>query len=91
MQASKGFVGVCVSAPGMGYPASDPIYAPFYEASVEVDRPVLVLVGTTGSGAGLPGGGGVLLDLAHPRYIDALAARYPKLKIIAGRNPVAVG
>jgi uncharacterized protein len=87
VQASKGFVGICVSAPGMGYPASDPIYAPFYEASVEVDRPVLVLVGTTGSGAGLPGGGGVLLDLAHPRYIDAVAARYPKLKIIAGRNP----
>jgi predicted TIM-barrel fold metal-dependent hydrolase len=32
---------------------------------------VLVLVGTTGSGAGLPGGGGVLLDLSHPRYVDA--------------------
>ena len=85
--ASKGFVGLCISAPGMGYPASDPIYAPFYEASLDVDRPVLVLVGTTGSGAGLPGGGGVLLELAHPRYIDAVAARYPKLRIVAGRNP----
>lgn len=84
---SKGFVGICVSAPGMGFPASDRIYDPFYEASLEVDRPVLVLVGTTGSGAGLPGGGGVLLELAHPRHIDALAARHPDLKIIAGRNP----
>src|SRR5947209_8159047 len=85
--ASKGFIGICVSAPGMGYPASDPIYDPFYEASVELGRPVLVLVGTTGSGAGLPGGGGVLLDLSHPRYIDALSVRFPKLTIIAGRNP----
>ena len=85
--ASKGFVGVCVSAPGMGFPASDPIYDPFYAASVELGRPVLVLVGTTGSGAGLPGGGGVLLDLAHPRHIDALSVRFPSLKIIAGRNP----
>ncbi|HVO89880.1 MAG TPA: amidohydrolase family protein [Casimicrobiaceae bacterium] len=84
---SRGFVGVCISAPGMGYPAGDPIYDPFCEASLELDRPVLVLVGTTGSGAGLPGGGGVLLDLSHPRYIDALAVRFPHLKIIAGRNP----
>ena len=85
--ASKGFVGVCVSAPGMGYAASDPIYDPFYEASIALDRPVLVLVGTTGSGAGLPGGGGVMLDLSHPRFVDALAVRFPRLKIIAGRNP----
>ncbi|MEO6748464.1 MAG: amidohydrolase family protein [Casimicrobiaceae bacterium] len=85
--ASAGFVGICVSAPGMGFPASDPIYDPFYLASIELDRPVLVLVGTTGTGAGLPGGGGVLLDLAHPRHIDALSVRHPELKIIGGRNP----
>jgi len=85
--ASKGFVGICISAPGMGYPAADPIYDPFCEASMELRRPVLVLVGTTGSGAGLPGGGGVLLDLSHPRYVDALSVRFPKLTIIAGRNP----
>jgi uncharacterized protein len=87
VRASSGFVGLCISAPGMGYPASDPIYEPFYAASIEADRPVLVLVGTTGSGAGLPGGGGVLLEHAHPRHIDAVAARHPKLTIIGGRNP----
>lgn len=84
---SRGFVGICVSAPGMGFPASDPIYDPFYEASLEAGRPVLVLVGTTGSGGGLRGGGGLLLEHAHPRYIDALAVRHPDLKIVAGRNP----
>jgi predicted TIM-barrel fold metal-dependent hydrolase len=85
--ASKGFIGICVSAPGMGYAASDPIYDPFYEASIELGRPVLILVGTTGSGAGLKGGGGVLLDLSHPRYVDAVSVRHPDLTIIAGRNP----
>lgn len=85
--ASRGFIGVCVSAPGMGFAASDPIYDPFYKASIELGRPVLILVGTTGSGAGLKGGGGVLLDLSHPRYVDAVSVRHPDLTIIAGRNP----
>ncbi len=85
--ASRGFVGICVSAPGMGFAADDPIYDPFYEASVAMRRPVLVLVGTTGSGAGLRGGGGVRLDLSHPRYVDSLSVRFPDLTIIAGRNP----
>jgi uncharacterized protein len=87
MQTSSGFVGVCISAPGMGYAASDPIYDPFYEASIAADRPALVLVGFTGSGAGMRGGKGIKLDLCHPRYIDELAIRHPDLKIIAGRNP----
>ena len=39
-----GFIGLCVSAAGMGYPASDPIYEPFYRLCLEARRPVLVLV-----------------------------------------------
>lgn len=85
IDASAGFVGICVSAAGMGFPASDAIYDPFYEVSLQKGLPVLVLVGYTGTGAGVPGGGGVELDLCHPRYVDRLAIRYPGLKIIAGR------
>lgn len=85
IDASSGFIGYCVSAAGMGYPASDPIYDPFYELSLERRRPVLVLVGYTGSGAGLPGGKGVKLELCHPRYVDELAIRFPELTIITGR------
>jgi predicted TIM-barrel fold metal-dependent hydrolase len=85
IDASDGFIGISVSAAGMGYPASDPIYDPFYEVSLDAGRPVLVHVGYTGSGAGLPGGTGIELELAHPRYIDRLAIKYPDLKIIAGR------
>ena len=85
IEASAGFVGICVSAAGMGFPASDCIYDPFYAVSLEAGLPVLVLVGYTGTGAGVSGGGGVELDLCHPRYVDKLAIRYPELKIIAGR------
>jgi uncharacterized protein len=85
IRASSGFIGYCVSASGMGYTADDPIYAPFYDVLQQYKRPVLALVGHTGSGAGLPGGGGVKLDLCHPRYVDYLAAERPELTIIAGR------
>ena len=56
--------------------------------------PVLVLVGYTGAGAGLPGGDGVKLELCHPRYIDELAIqlsgphdhRRPPGLAVAGRD-----
>ncbi|MFZ9298104.1 MAG: amidohydrolase family protein [Hylemonella sp.] len=85
IKASKGFVSFCVSGSGMAYPASDPIYGPFYEVAMAHKRPVLVLVGHTGAGAGLPGGGGIKLDLCHPRYVDELAIQYPALQIVTGR------
>jgi predicted TIM-barrel fold metal-dependent hydrolase len=85
IQASRGFIGYCVSASGMGYAADAPIYAPFYDVLQQYKRPALVLVGHTGSGAGLPGGGGIKLDLCHPRYVDYLAAERPELTIVAGR------
>lgn len=83
--ASKGFVGYCVSASGMGFPADDPVYRPFYEVLQAHKRPALILVGHTGSGAGLRGGGGVRLDLCHPRYVDEVAVEWPDLTIISGR------
>jgi len=85
IDASKGFIGIGISGSGTGYPCSDPIYDPFYDVSVAENRPVLIFVGTTGAGAGLPGGGGMILDHCHPRHLDALAARRPDLTIIAAR------
>jgi predicted TIM-barrel fold metal-dependent hydrolase len=85
IDASNGFVSYCVVGAGMGFPASDSVYAPFYETALEADLPVLVMVGYTGAGAGQRGGAGIQLDLSHPRYIDELAVRYPDLKIISSR------
>jgi len=85
IKASKGFVGFCVSSSGTGFPASDSIYSPIYEVALAYKRPVLVLVGHTGAGAGLRGGAGVKLDLCHPRYVDELAINFPDLEIVTGR------
>ena len=46
---------------------------------------MLIFVGTTGLGAGLPGGDGVILDHCHPRHLDIVAATYPELQIVAAR------
>ena len=85
MKASKGFVGYMVVGRGARHPCDDPIFAPYYDVSEAAKRPVLVLVGYNGAGAGHPGGGGMILDHCHPRFVDALAARRPNLTIIAGR------
>jgi hypothetical protein len=79
-----GFLGFAVSS-SLTPPASDPAFDPFYRLCIEAGIPVLIFVGTTGLGAGLPGGGGVLLDDCHPRHLDKVAVRFPELKIVAAR------
>jgi hypothetical protein len=78
------FIGFAVSGSGTG-PASDPAWTPFYELCIEARIPALIFVGTTGLGAGLPGGGGILLDDCHPRHLDYVAAKFPQLTIVAAR------
>jgi len=84
IDAAPGFLGFAVSGSGSG-PASDPVWRPFYDLCIEARIPVLVFVGTTGLGAGLPGGRGILLDDCHPRHLDFVAARFPDLRIVAAR------
>lgn len=83
--AGAGFVGICISGSVAGFAATDPVWTPFCRASIEVGSPLLVLVGYSGTGAGLRGGKGVKLELCHPRYVDELAIEYPELEIIASR------
>ena len=85
MAACKGFVGLCVNGQVTRVSASDPIWDPFYQLSLEANRPVMILTGLTGIGQGLPGGSGYILDHGHPRHIDEVAARYPDLKVLAAR------
>ena len=68
-----------------GYPASDPIWDPFYKISIDAGVPVLIHTGLTGIGQGAPGGHGIVLDDGHPRHVDRVAARFPELKILAAR------
>jgi hypothetical protein len=81
---APGFLGLGVNGSG-GPAASDPLWFPFYDLCSQAKIPVLIFVGTTGLGAGLPGGNGILLDDCHPRHLDYVAARFPSLRIVAAR------
>jgi hypothetical protein len=81
----SGFLGFCQSQNSLGHPASDPLWDPFYKLSIEIGAPVLIMTGLTGIGQGMPGGKGIILEDGHPRHVDKVAARFPELKILAGR------
>jgi len=70
--------------PIMGrYAVNDGRLYPLFELIASLGVPVMIDVGTTGMGAGMPGGMGALLRHAHPSAIDQLAADFPNLTIIA--------
>ncbi|MBI2360669.1 MAG: amidohydrolase [Deltaproteobacteria bacterium] len=56
---------------------------PLWETIRALKVPVMIDVGTTGMGAGLPGGLGAVIRHAHPAAIDRLAADFPDLNIVA--------
>jgi predicted TIM-barrel fold metal-dependent hydrolase len=53
-----------------------------YEPIAEAGLICLFHSGTTGIGAGMPGGGGVRLKYSNPMCVDDVAADFPALKII---------
>ncbi len=57
-------------------------YYPLYEVIAEAGLIALFHSGTTGIGAGMPGGGGVRLKYSNPMYVDDVAADFPDLNII---------
>jgi predicted TIM-barrel fold metal-dependent hydrolase len=56
---------------------------PLWETINRLRVPVMIDVGTTGMGAGLPGGLGAVIRHAHPSAVDQLAADFPDLSIVA--------
>lgn len=84
-EGCAGFVGFCINGQSTGVPASEPPWHPFYERSIDLGIPVMILCGLTGIGQGHRGGKGIVLDHGHPRHIDAVAARYPELQVLAAR------
>ncbi|MBV9382662.1 MAG: amidohydrolase [Streptosporangiaceae bacterium] len=70
--------------PIMGHFAvDDPALNPLFETIAGLGVPVMIDVGTTGMGAGMPGGMGARLEHARPLCVDNLAARFPGLTIVA--------
>jgi len=70
--------------PIMGhYAVDEPGLNPLFETIAGLGVPVMIDVGTTGMGAGMPGGLGARIEHARPLSVDNLAARFPSLTIIA--------
>jgi uncharacterized protein len=70
--------------PIMGrFAVDDERLQPLFEVIDSLNVPVMIDVGTTGMGAGLPGGLGSKLRHAHPLALDDLASNFPNLTIIA--------
>ena len=58
-------------------------FYPLWEVINALRVPVMIDVGTTGMGAGMPGGLGAVIRHAHPAAMDRLAADFPDLTIVA--------
>lgn len=70
--------------PIMGrFAVDDPELKPLFETINSLGVPVMIDAGTTGMGAGMPGGMGSRISHAHPTSIDNLAADFPEMTIIA--------
>lgn len=64
------------------FAVNDRRYYPLFELIDSLKAAVMIDVGTTGMGAGMPGGLGARIRHAHPSAIDDLAADFPSLKIV---------
>ena len=56
---------------------NDTAFYPLYEVIAEAGLIALFHSGTTGIGAGMPGGGGVRLKYSNPMCVDDVAADFP--------------
>jgi predicted TIM-barrel fold metal-dependent hydrolase len=77
-----GFLGFHFHPIMQHFAVDDRRYYPMFELINELKAAVMIDVGTTGMGAGMPGGHGAVIRHAHPSAIDRLAADFPHLKII---------
>lgn len=61
---------------------NDRAHYPLYEVIAQAGLIALFHTGTTGIGAGMPGGGGVRLKYSNPMCVDDVAADFPTMHII---------
>jgi len=78
-----GMMGLKFQGAAQAFFPNDRRFYPLWEKCQEMGCPVQFHTGTTGLGAGLPGGMGIKLKWTRPiPYIDDVAADFPGLKII---------
>ena len=78
-----GMLGVKFQAIAQSFFPDDQLFYPIYEKCSALRVPVSFHVGSTGLGAGMPGGGGHRLSYTRPiPHIDNIAADFPELTIV---------
>ena len=78
-----GLMGIKFQGAAQAFYPNDKRFYPLWEKCVEIGAPIQLHTGTTGLGAGMPGGAGIKLKYTRPiPYIDDVAADFPELKII---------
>jgi uncharacterized protein len=77
-----GLRGVKLHPTLQAFDPSDDALLPFFDAVAELGLIVLTHAGTSGIGAGEPGGQGLRIDLARPLLFDRIAARHPLMPIV---------
>lgn len=78
-----GLKGVKLHPSLQAFAPDDERFFPLFEKCEELGLSLLFHTGTSGIGAGQPGGQGIRLDYARPIRLDAAAASFPRLNIIA--------
>jgi len=81
--AALGLHGVKFHPSLQAFAPDDPVYWPVFAACQEHGLLALFHTGTSGIGAGQPGGQGIGLDYARPIRLDAVAAAHPGLTVVA--------
>ena len=77
-----GLAGVKFQGIAQAFFPNDRRFYPLYEKCVELSVPVQFHTGTTGLGAGTPGGMGLKLKYTQPIHLDDVAADFPGLTVI---------
>ena len=81
--AALGLRGVKFHPSLQAFAPDDPAYLPVFAACERHGLLALFHTGTSGIGAGQPGGQGIRLDYARPIRLDAVAAAHPGLTVVA--------
>jgi predicted TIM-barrel fold metal-dependent hydrolase len=81
--AALGLKGVKFHPSLQAFAPDDETFWPVFARSEELGLATIFHTGTSGMGAGQPGGQGIRLDYARPIRLDAVAATFPNLQIVA--------
>jgi uncharacterized protein len=81
--AALGLRGVKFHPSLQAFAPDDPAYWPIFAACERHGLLALFHTGTSGIGAGQPGGQGIRLDYARPILLDPVAAAHPGLTVVA--------